>query len=80
MENLRKRIKVRLVKNEKGYLKHVSKRIFISQFHFFDKRFAALHEIKPILTLNIPIYIIFTVPKLIKWLMSDFHYNFIKKY
>ena len=80
MESLRKRINVRLVNNEKGYLKYVSKPIFISQFHFFDKRFAAIHEIKPILTLNIPIYIRFTVPKLSKWLMSDFHYNFINKY
>ena len=80
MESLRKRINVRLVNNEKGYLKHVSKPIFISQFHFFDKRSAAIHEIKSILTLNITIYIRFTVPKLSKWLMSDFHYNFINKY
>ena len=37
------------------------------------------HERKPVLTLNRPIYVAFTVLKLSKWLMYDFHYNFIKK-
>ena len=44
------------------------------------KIFAAIHEIKPVLTLNKPIYVGFTVPKLCHWLMYDFHYNFIKKH
>ena len=34
MENLRKRINVKLVNNEKGYLKCVSKPTFISQKNF----------------------------------------------
>ena len=46
----------------------------------FDKNYAAIHEIKPVLTLNKPIYVGFTVLELSKWLMYDFHYTFIKKY
>ena len=76
MENLRKRINVRPVNNEKDCLKHVSKPTFISQ-KIFDKNFAATHEIKPVLIK--PIYVGFTVLELSKWLMYDFHYNFIKK-
>ena len=77
MENLRKRISVKLVNNEKDYLKHATKPTFISQ-KVFDKNFAAIHEIRPVLTLNKPIYVGFTVLELSKWLMYDFHYNFIK--
>ena len=47
MENLRKRISVRLVNNEKNYLKHTSKPTFIST-KIFDKNYAAIHEIKPV--------------------------------
>ena len=79
MENLRKRISVKLVNNEKDYLKHATKPTFISQ-KVFDKNFAAIHEIRPVLTLNKPIYVGFTVLELSKWLMYDFHYNFIKKH
>ena len=78
MENLRKRINVRPVNNEKDCLKHVSKPTFISQ-KIFDKNFAAIHEIKPVVTLNKPIYVGFLVLELSKWLMHDFHYKFIKK-
>ena len=45
----------------------------------FQQNFAALHEIKPVLVLNKPVYVGFTVPELSKYLMYDFHYNFIKK-
>ena len=46
MENLRKRIIVGLVNNEKDCLKHINKPTVISQ-SIFDKNFAAIHEIKP---------------------------------
>ena len=65
--------------NEKDYLKHVSKPTFISR-KIFDKNYAAIHEIKPILTLNKPICLRFTVLELSKWLMYGFHYNVIKKH
>ena len=79
MENLRKRISVKIVNNEKDYLNHVSKPTFITR-KFFDRYYAAIHEIKPVLTLNKPIYVGFTVLELSKWMMYDFYYNFIKKH
>ena len=42
MENLRRRIDVKLVNNEKDYLKYVSKPNFFSQKNFY-KNFAAIH-------------------------------------
>ena len=63
MKNLRKIMSVKLANNEKDYFKHVSKTTFISQ-NIFDKNFAALHEIKPVLTFNKPIYVVFVVLKL----------------
>ena len=79
MENLRKRMSVRLVNNEKYFLKYTSRPTHITQ-KIFGKNYAATHEIKPVLTLNKPIYVGFTVLELSKWLMYDFHYNFIKKH
>ena len=78
MENLRKRINVRFVNNEKDFLKYTSKPTYVTH-KLFNKNFAAIHEIKPVLILNKPIYVGFTVLELSKWMMYDFHYNFIKK-
>ena len=77
MENLRKRINVRLVNNEKDFLKYTSRPTHITH-KIFDKNYAAIHEIKPVLKLNKPIYVGSTVLELSKWLMYDFHDNFIK--
>ena len=78
VENLRKRIKVRLVNNEKDFLKYTSRPTYVTH-KLFDEGYAAIHEIKPVLVLNKPIYVGFTVLELSKWMMYDFHYNFIKK-
>ena len=78
MEILWKRINVRLVNNEKYFLKYTSRPTYVTH-KLFDKDFAAIHEIKPVLVLNKPIYVGFTVLELSKWMMYDFHYNFIKK-
>ena len=79
MENLRKRINVRLVNNEIDFLKYTGRPTNITH-KIFGKNYAAIHEIKPVLTLNKPIYVSFTVLELRKWLIYDFHYNFIKKH
>ena len=79
MENLRKRINVRLVNNEKDFLKQTGRPNHITH-KIFGKNFATIHEIKPVLTANQPIYVGFTVLELSKWLMHDFHYSFIKKH
>ena len=63
MENLRKRIYVRLVNNEKDLLKYTSRQTRITH-KIFDKNYAAIHEFKPVLTLNKPIYVGFTVLEL----------------
>ena len=78
MENLRKRINVRFVNNEKDFLKYTSKPTYVTH-QLFDQDFAAIHEIKPVLMLNKPIYVGFIVLHLSKWKMYDFHDNFIKK-
>ena len=78
MENLRKRINVRLVNNAKDFLKYTSRPTYVT-YKTFGENYAAIHEIKPELILNNPIYVGFTVLDLSKWKMYDFHYNFIKK-
>ena len=77
--NSRKRIIGRQVNNEKDFLKYTSRPTHIIHKRF-DKNYATIHEIKPDLTFNKPIYVGFTVIELCKWLMYEFHYNFIKKH
>ena len=79
MKNLRKKISIRLVNDEKDLLKYTSRPTHITH-KIFDKNYATIYEIKPILTLIKPIYVRFTVLELSKSLIYDFHYNFIKKY
>ena len=79
MENLRKRINVRIINNEKDFLKYTSRPTHITH-KIFNKNCAAIHEIKQVLILNKPIYVGFTVLDLSKWKMYYFHYNFIKKH
>ena len=78
MENLRKRINVRLVNNEKDFLKYTSRPTYITH-RIFGKDYAAIHEIKPVVILNKLIYIGCTFLDLSKWKMYDFHYHYIKK-
>ena len=78
MENLRKRINARLANNEKDFLKYTSRPTHVTH-KIFGKNYAAIHEIKPVLTLNKRIYVGFTDLELSKWLMYGFHYNLLKK-
>ena len=77
MENLRKRINVKLINNSKDYTRYVSKPNFISQ-KIFSKNFVAVHQIKSVLTLNKPIYMRFSSLELSKLLMYKFHYESVK--
>ena len=65
MENLRKRINIRLVNIEKDLLKYTSRPTH-NTHKIFGKNHAAIHEIKPVLTLNKPIYVGFAVQELSK--------------
>ena len=60
IENLRKRINVRLINNAKDFLKYTSRPTYVTH-KLFDKDYAAIHEIKSVLVLNKPIYVGFTV-------------------
>ena len=80
MENVRKRVNVKLINNEKKYLKVVSRPSFVSQ-KVLDKNLVAVHMIKPVLLLNKPIYVGFSILQLSKMIMYDWHYNyFVKKF
>ena len=78
MKNLRKRINISLVNNERGFLKYTSKPTHITH-KIFAKNYAVIHEIKPVLMLKKTVYAGLTVLELSKWLLYNFHYNFIKK-
>ena len=72
--NLRKRIRVKLINNSEDYVRCLRKPNFISQ-KIFNKNFVAIHQIKPILILNKPIYVGFSISDLSKLLMYKFHYE-----
>ena len=78
MENIRKRVDVRLVTDENKLLKLVSKPTYISS-KIFNENLVAVHKIKETLTLNRPAYVGMCILDLSKTLMYDFHYNHIKK-
>ena len=60
MKNSGKKINIRLLNNEKDLLKYTSRPAHITH-KIFDKNYATIYEIKPILTLIKPIYVRFTV-------------------
>ena len=78
MENLRKRVDVKLVTNEKNLDKLTSKPTYVSS-KIFNENLMAVHKIKETLTLNRPAYVGMCIPDPSKTLMYDFHYNYIKK-
>lgn len=78
MENIRKRVDVRLVTDDKKLLKYASKPSYVSS-KIFNDNLVAVHKIKETLTLNRPAYVGMCILDLSKTLMYDFHYNYIKK-
>ena len=77
MENLRKRISVKLINNAKDYIRCIRKPSFVSQ-KIFSKHFVAIYEIKPVLKLSKPIYIGFSILDISTLLMYEFHHKYIK--
>ena len=55
MENMRKRMKTRITKTTKDFLKYASRPTYINQ-DIFGKKLVAIHEKKEVLNLNKPIY------------------------
>ena len=78
MENIRKRVDVRLVTDENKLSKMAAKPTYVSS-KIFNENLVAVHKIKETLTLNRPAYVGMCILDLSKTLMYDFHYNYIKQ-
>ena len=77
MENLRNRVDVRLVTDNKKLIELANKPTHVSS-KIFNENLAA-QKIKETVTLNRPAYVGMCILDLSKTLMYDFHYNYIKK-
>ena len=77
MENLRNRIDLKLVNNEKDYLKWTSKPSYMSQKIFYND-LVAIRKSKFALMLNKPAYVGMCILGLSKVLKYEFHYDYNK--
>ena len=78
IENIHRRVNIKLINDKKKYQKVVNKLNFISQ-KVFNEYFVAVHCSKKVLTLNKPIYAGFCILELSKLLMYQFHYDYVLK-
>ncbi|GBN67380.1 hypothetical protein AVEN_149573-1 [Araneus ventricosus] len=78
MENLRNRVNIDLVTDEKIAKKLVASPAFHS-FIIINNDLVSIQREKNCLFLNRPIYVGFSILDISKILMFDFHYNYIKK-
>ena len=78
IENLRKRVDVKLVTDEKKLDNLTLKPTYVSS-KIFNENLIAVHKVKETLTLSNPAYVGMCILDLSKMLMYDFHYNYIKK-
>ena len=78
MENIRKRVDVRLVTSEEKVNKLVSKPNY-DRRTIFSENLVAVHMKKTKVVFNKPIYLGMCILDLSKTLMYDFHYNYMKK-
>jgi hypothetical protein len=79
MENVEKRIDVKIVNSEKLFMKHVNKPYYKGH-KIFNNDLAAVHLNKTSITYNKPIIVGFCILELSKTHMYDFHYNTMKNY
>ena len=77
MENIRKRVDVRLVTDQKKLSKLVSKPTYVNS-KIFNEDLVAVHKIKETPTLDRPAYVGMCILDLSKTLMYDFHYNYMR--
>jgi len=77
MENVRKRINVKLITDENELTRYLSKPYYISS-KIFNENLVAVHSIKKSVKLDKPVYVGFCILDISKTLMYDFHYGFIK--
>jgi len=78
MENIRNRVNIRLVNNQKSLKKCAAKPNF-DHCTVFDENLVAVHMKKTELVFNEPVYLGMSILDLSKTLMYEFHYNYIKK-
>ena len=74
MENIRKRVDVRLVTDQKKLSKLVSKPAYVD-IKIFNGDLVAVHKIKETLTLDRPAHVGMCILDLSKTLMYDFHFT-----
>ena len=79
MENLRKRINIRLIINAKGDKKICKQTKFCFTKKIFSENCVALLEIKQVLTLNKSVSLKFSILDLSKLSVYEFLFNYIKK-
>ena len=78
MENLRKRVNIELLTNEKRLNKLSAKPTYVSS-NIFNENLVAVNTKKERLLLNKPSYVGMCILDLSKTKMYDFHYNYIRK-
>ena len=78
MENIRRRIKIRVVNNKYEFIKYTSRPTCVN-WEIIENKLAAIQEKKICLTLKKPIYVALTLLEISKWEMYNFDYNFIFK-
>ena len=77
MKNVRNRINVKVINNEKYYLKCRLKSYYMLH-KILDNNLVVIRKMKIILILNKPAYTGMCILDLSKVLMYDFHYDYIK--
>ena len=78
MQNTREYRKIDLVASEKKALKLSAQPTFRS-YNIFHENLIAVERYQPVVKMDKPIFVGISALELSKWLMYDFHYNFIKK-
>ena len=81
MENLRKRVNIKIVSDPEKFKKLASRPTYISSKVFSkgtNAEIVAMHMVKEKLLLNRPIYVGMSILELSKTVMYDFHYNYIR--